>query len=221
MVANSMREEGRITNWKDDKGFGFITPAGGGERVFVHIKAFVDRNKRPTVDQVVTYELDFDSQKRPRASKVAFAHQRVTAPAMVGSGTRKASAPPDAPLIPTILALAFFALLIGLTVARKLHVVVPVIYLLMSILTFLAYGNDKSRAEQNRRRTPEVTLHNMALFGGWPGGWIAQRIFRHKSKKTEFQVTFWLTVIGNCAILYFLTTPTFREFLAGIVPRLR
>lgn len=216
-----MREEGRITNWKDDKGFGFITPAGRGERVFVHIKAFVDRSKRPTVDQVVTYELAFDSQKRPRASKVAFAHQRMAAPAIAGDGTRKPSAPPDAPLTPTLLALALFTLLIVLTIVRKIHIAVPVVYLLMSILTFLAYGNDKSKAERDLRRTPEATLHYMALFGGWPGAWIAQRIFRHKSKKAAFQNTFWFTVIANCTLLFLLATPMGRDFLANMIPRPR
>jgi uncharacterized membrane protein YsdA (DUF1294 family) len=145
----------------------------------------------------------------------------MTVPARAGGGTRKPSAPPDAPLIPTLLALALFAALIGLTVARKLHMAVPVAYLLMSILTFLAYGSDKSSAEQDLRRTPEATLHYMALFGGWPGAWIAQRVFRHKSKKTDFQNTFWLTVIVNCTILYLLTTPMGRDFLVNIIPRPR
>jgi cold shock CspA family protein len=35
-----MRYQGKITTWKDDQGFGFITPNMGGEPVFVHIKAF-------------------------------------------------------------------------------------------------------------------------------------------------------------------------------------
>lgn len=42
-----MRSEGRIRSWKDDKGFGFITPDGGGEDVFVHISAFDARGSAP------------------------------------------------------------------------------------------------------------------------------------------------------------------------------
>lgn len=211
-----MRVEGRITKWKDDKGFGFIAPAGGGDEVFVHVSAFVDRNKRPAVNEVVTYELAFDAQKRPRARKVAVAHQRMATPAMAGYGTGKASAPPDAPVIPTLLAIFLFAALVGLALGRKLHFFVPGLYLLMSILTFLAYGNDKSRAERNQRRTPEATLHSMALFGGWPGAWIAQRVFRHKSKKVAFQNTFWLTVAANCAIVFLLATPVWRDILLSL-----
>lgn len=52
-----MRYQGKITNWKDDKGFGFITPNGGENQVFVHIKSFANRQRRPVGDEIVTYEL--------------------------------------------------------------------------------------------------------------------------------------------------------------------
>jgi hypothetical protein len=31
-----MRYQGKITNWKDEQGFGFITPNGTGTQIFVH-----------------------------------------------------------------------------------------------------------------------------------------------------------------------------------------
>jgi len=34
-----MRYKGKLTNWQDEKGFGFITPAIGEKQVFVHIYA--------------------------------------------------------------------------------------------------------------------------------------------------------------------------------------
>ncbi|MBN2702600.1 MAG: cold shock domain-containing protein [Pontiellaceae bacterium] len=36
-----LQVRGTITTWNDEKGFGFISPLSGGERVFVHIKAFL------------------------------------------------------------------------------------------------------------------------------------------------------------------------------------
>jgi uncharacterized membrane protein YsdA (DUF1294 family) len=74
-------------------------------------------------------------------------------------------------------------------------------YLAASIATVMAYGFDKSAAERNRWRVKESTLHMLALLGGWPGAFIAQRVFRHKSRKPSFQVGFMITVIVNCALL--------------------
>ncbi|MEH6454645.1 MAG: DUF1294 domain-containing protein, partial [Psychromonas sp.] len=34
-----MKFQGKISNWQDGKGFGFVEPTGGGQRAFVHIKA--------------------------------------------------------------------------------------------------------------------------------------------------------------------------------------
>ena len=80
-------------------------------------------------------------------------------------------------------------------------VAAPLVYLCMSALTYAAYARDKSAARRSRRRTPEKTLHLMALLGGWPGALLAQRRLRHKSSKTSFLVTFWLTVVVNLALL--------------------
>ena len=41
-----MRYQGRITSWKDEKGFGFVTPNGGGDQMFLHISDFSERPKR-------------------------------------------------------------------------------------------------------------------------------------------------------------------------------
>ena len=74
-------------------------------------------------------------------------------------------------------------------------------YLVMSLLTFVVYARDKAAAIQQRRRTPEKTLHWLALCGGWPGAWLAQQLLRHKSKKLSFKLVFWGTVLlHNLAI---------------------
>lgn len=79
----------------------------------------------------------------------------------------------------------------------------------MSAATYLAYAADKSAARNGRRRTPERTLHLLALAGGWPGALLAQRVHRHKTKKTSFLTMFWLTVALNCAALgWFIRSAT-------------
>jgi len=72
---------------------------------------------------------------------------------------------------------------------------------LMSLVTFVAYGLDKGRARTAGRRIPEQTLHLLAFLGGWPGAWIAQRLFHHKTRKLSFRVTFWLVVALHLALV--------------------
>lgn len=69
--------------------------------------------------------------------------------------------------------------------------------LALSLFSFLSYRSDKRRAEAGAWRIPESTLHLVALLGGWPGGFVAQRIFRHKISKASFQFVFWLIVLTH------------------------
>ncbi len=63
-----------------------------------------------------------------------------------------------------------------------------------SVVTFVAYGWDKRQARRGGWRVKEKTLHVMALLGGWPGGWVGQRVWRHKTYKRSFRIVFWLIV---------------------------
>jgi uncharacterized membrane protein YsdA (DUF1294 family) len=77
----------------------------------------------------------------------------------------------------------------------------------VSALCFLVYGWDKVAAGRAEDRVPEAMLHLFALAGGWPGGLIAQRVFRHKTVKASFQRMFWTTVVLNAAVLAGLASP--------------
>ena len=65
----------------------------------------------------------------------------------------------------------------------------------MSLVAYFLYRFDKRRAEANGQRVPEAVLHSVELLGGWPGAFLAQRIIRHKSSKTSYQIAFWLIVL--------------------------
>lgn len=88
-----------------------------------------------------------------------------------------------------------------MVLAGKLTMLAIPWYLLLSLVTFFAYGIDKTAARQNRRRTPERVLQVLALAGGWPGAWIAQQTIRHKSSKLSFQIEVWICVIANVIAL--------------------
>ena len=78
------------------------------------------------------------------------------------------------------------------------------LYAAASLLCFIAYWQDKRAAERGARRTPETTLLLLGLAGGWPGGLLAQQVFRHKTVKTSFLAKYWLSVALNLGALLLL-----------------
>ncbi len=75
------------------------------------------------------------------------------------------------------------------------------VVVLLSLISFVAYGWDKRQSVLGYRRIPEQTLHVLSLLGGWPGALLGQRQFRHKTQKVSFRILFWLTVILHCGIV--------------------
>jgi uncharacterized membrane protein YsdA (DUF1294 family)/cold shock CspA family protein len=201
-----MRCQGRITTWKDERGFGFIDPDGNGQPVFVHISSFTNRQRRPEGDELVTFELVVDGKGRLRAKAVAFVGERPTP----SGGPGRSSFPP-------LFAVCFLFAVGAAVLSGWLPVAVLVFYLVASVLTFFAYAFDKSAAVQQQWRTAESTLHLFALFGGWPGAVAGQRLLRHKSAKVSFQVTFWVTVVLNCVAIGWLMSPPGAELLHSVL----
>lgn len=184
-----MRYQGRVTSWKDEQGFGFITPNSGGKQVFVHITAFSNRQRRPVGNEIVTYEVNKDTDGKLKAERVQYIDEKEQS----NDGT-----------LLLLFAIIFLVCMTISVFAGKLPLLMLEIYLLASICSLIAYKLDKTAAKRSHRRTPEKTLHILALIGGWPGAIIGQKLFRHKSKKLSFQLTFWLTIILNCAALAWL-----------------
>ena len=77
-----------------------------------------------------------------------------------------------------------------------------VAYVFVSLMTYYFYWDDKRRAQRNEWRIPEANLHFWSLLGGWPGAFVAQQQFRHKTKKYSFLAVFWLIVIAH-QVLWF------------------
>lgn len=185
-----MKQRGKLKSWKDEQGFGFISPDAGGELLFVHISAFKSKHRRPDVGEALTYEAGRDATGRPCAVGVAYVRNEVggTAPGHGWLGT-------------SLVSLVFLSLVAIAVYYGRLPVVVLGAYLLASALALMVYEMDKSAAKNGRWRISETVLLLVGLIGGWPGALVAQRLLRHKVRKLSFQIAFWITVILNFGLL--------------------
>ena len=187
---------GIVSNWNEEKGFGFIKPSNKKGKLFFHINDYSNKHKRPIFDLSVNYHLSTDQKGRTCAIDVTPVKNHKNNGKGIGQR-----------FFTLILVVIFGGALFILHNERLVPTVVLYIYPFMSFIAFVAYAKDKHAAQVGTWRTPENTLHILSVFGGWPGAKIAQSFLRHKSQKVSFRVTYWITVCINCAALYWLTTP--------------
>jgi uncharacterized membrane protein YsdA (DUF1294 family)/cold shock CspA family protein len=187
-----VNQKGSLTSWNDAKGFGFITPEHGGERLFAHISAYQGRG-RPSASRKVVYSQTKDEKGRLRATSFQYA----------GVARHRVAVAPGVS-VALLIAAAVGGAVSTLYLQGYVPVLLPVAYGVMSLVTFLMYAIDKGAAESGNRRVPEGRLHLFELLCGWPGALVGQQFFRHKTRKTSFQVVFWFYVILNLAVLGWL-----------------
>ena len=189
-----MKYQGRIQQWDDTKGFGFVEPNGGGTRAFAHIKAFKQRSRRPINGDIIVYEVEQDRKGNHRAYNISLLKDH--------KAKRSRTNRPASQRKRNIIVLSIFlGALALLTLSGRLPSIVPIVYGAVSLLTFLLYGIDKSAAKKDKWRVSEAKLHLLSLFGGWPGALLAQQMFKHKRSKPAFMRAYWVTVVVNLILL--------------------
>jgi uncharacterized membrane protein YsdA (DUF1294 family)/cold shock CspA family protein len=198
-----VRSKGKIISWNNDKAYGFIAPTNSktinnrasGTHVFIHKSAILNKTRKPVTGDIITFSLSKDKQGRPCAIDATFSGEKLA---------KKYS--PLSETLPIYLAGVFiFGLLISY-LKFLLPTWIFVLYTSTSVISVVMYIIDKSNAKRGEQRIPEITLHLMAIIGGWPGAAIAQQTLRHKNRKQSFKVGFWLTVLFNLAcFVWFIT----------------
>ncbi len=77
-------------------------------------------------------------------------------------------------------------------------------YIIINIIAFFLYGNDKQRAKRHAWRIPERTLLGIALLGGGLGAFLGMQVFRHKTKHFIFCFLVPLCLLLHCIFIYMI-----------------
>ena len=169
------RLSGRVSFWEEERGFGWVEYEAGS--LFAHIREF-EKGIVPRKGDEVTFQTGLDPKGRPCA--------RAVVPLRKQRG-------------PTMKALLQLAPLLVLPLLANLKLpfavwMLPAAMLPTSVAAWMMYRDDKKRALTGSWRVTETELHGLELFGGWPGAFLAQRKFRHKTRKLSYQAIFWSIV---------------------------
>lgn len=91
----------------------------------------------------------------------------------------------------------------------KLFYICAGLILVMSIVAFCFYANDKKRARNGAYRISERTLLLLALAFGAPGALIGMYVLRHKTLKKKFTLTVPFLFIIEMTLLIWLAIKAF------------
>lgn len=198
-----MRDQGRLVEWFDDKGYGFIQPnETNKERVFLHIKDFARPGPRPIVGCALEYMVLLDGQGRFRAQQVTYLKASQT-----GQKPKAKPTPPQKHSVMQLAGMAYFVVLAVLVIVGLLSGLVLLLICLMNAASYWFYAQDKEAAQLGGRRVPEQTLHVLAFLGGWPAAWLAQQKLRHKTQKQPFRKVYFCTIALNLLLILWLISP--------------
>ncbi len=191
--TRSAQALGRVSQWDAAKGLGFVQPETGGERLLLRRADLSGRLRfrEPQVGEAVHFQLGTDKRRALQVGSLAPPPKPAAAQAgKTGAGSER------------LLVIPAFALLLGLLhLASPLPRPVPFLYGALSMAVFIVYGMDKWAARRGKARVAELSLHLIALLGGWPGALLGQQIFRHKTAKPGFQRLSWAMVALNISLL--------------------
>jgi uncharacterized membrane protein YsdA (DUF1294 family)/cold shock CspA family protein len=198
---------GTVIKWNDDKGYGFISPdADAGDRIFLHVSD-TQLGRRPAVGDV----LEFDLQRQPDGKMRA-----------VGVRVPGVKASPETKLDRKFIV----ALVLCLAGSLALSLIFDLFWLLFvypvaSVICFMLYGADKDSSTRGGWRISERALHAFELMGGWPGALLGQRVFRHKTVKSDYQDVFRIIVAAHAVawIIVLVLVPFYGDEVRHAIRR--
>jgi uncharacterized membrane protein YsdA (DUF1294 family)/cold shock CspA family protein len=175
------RSSGRIIEWDAHKGFGFLHD--GTHRIFLHSRDFAEHRKTPERGDTVTFVVGKDFTGRTCATN-----------AVITGSTGQVRLKHFITLLILLIGPGFALHRLSGHFDPGLLIATAIV---LSLITYLVYVWDKHKARTDGWRTAESTLHLLALIGGWPGAYLAQRWLRHKTAKVSFLIVFWIIVAAH------------------------
>lgn len=191
--------KGKVIEWYDPKGYGFISTLSHDKKVFIHISMVQNNGLRPRLNDEIKFEISTDSKGRLSAKNAVILNR--TSRVLTGNFA------------------CFFLVLVCVSpvVFKSLLFLIP-LYFSLSFFTYLMFARDKQAAKNNNWRTPENTLHLLSFMGGWPGALLAQNRLHHKTKKQPFKSILWLMIALNIIVFIWILTPTGSESIKALIP---
>ena len=166
---------GKVSQWNDDKGFGFIHPENNAERLFFHISSVKTQARRPLVGDTVLYDSKRDSQNRLRAEGVviegivAKSHSR-----------KKSTVPQNKPPKKTVLDYGLIFFLLGSLFAvayvyfktGSIESALP--YGIPAVVSFLLVHRQKKPKEKkfSCARCKKIAEHDKRTIKAWNSGFL-------------------------------------------------
>lgn len=201
-----MRDQGRLVEWFDDKGYGFIQPSDPAkDRVFLHIKDFAKQGPRPIIGCALDYTVILDERGRYKAQQVMYLKASQTKTSQKKKSSNDQQKNQLQPM--QIVCVVYILFLVAFTLGGLLNGVVLLFISIINAMTYWFYAQDKEAAQLGNRRVPENTLHLLSFLGGWPAAWLAQQKLRHKTQKQPFRQIYFCTIAFNIILIIWLISP--------------
>lgn len=204
-----MRDQGRLVEWFDEKGYGFIQPNDlTKDRVFLHIKDFSKPGPRPIIGCALEYTVTVDHRSRYRALNVIYLKaNQIQKKHQQYQESKVTSYAPSRLKSMQILCVIYIILIVILVLVGLLKGSILLLLILINVITYWCYAQDKEAAQLGNRRIPEQSLHILSFLGGWPAAYLAQQKLRHKTQKQTFKKVYLCTIAFNILLIVWLISP--------------
>lgn len=170
-IGKGGRVDGVVATWVEERGFGWVDH--NGTRFYAHIRAF-RKGRVPAKGDEVSFEPCKDPLDRLFASNLIL---------------KKPHEGPGVWACLQVAVLLVLPLMAGFRLPGPAWIPALWVFVVSSV-AWRTYRSDKKAAQAGAWRVSETMLHSLEILGGWPGAFLAQRRYLHKTRKMSYQGIF-------------------------------